>query len=69
MIMNFKNLFRITYNRPYNPYKSYPKNANRNVAVRTAWGEENARIALREIKSNGYKIISIRNGIGNLVTL
>ncbi len=67
--MNFKNMFRITYNRPYNPYKSYPKNANRNVATRIVWGEENAKIALKEIKSNGYKIIRINNGIGNPVNL
>lgn len=65
--MNARNIFRITYKRPYNPYKSYPKNLVRGIATASTIGEEAAREKIAEITAKGFPIICIHNGCGEAV--
>lgn len=70
MYTNAKDIINISYNRPtYDPRKSYPRNYNRYIGIKSVTGIENAKEAIEEITSKGYTINKIWNGIGQKVTL
>lgn len=66
--MNAKEIFTISFTRPYNANKTYFQNADRNCKTVTIRGREAAEAKLAEIIAAGYPVRRIWDGTGKIVS-
>ena len=63
------NTYLVTYNKPLSPYHSYPQNAVRDMRTAILCGMEEARAFVEKVTADGFNVLHVRNGIGQMISL